>query len=912
MNNFFKWIEGKIFDYERIKEDSNILKEIKNMYKNNSNDKVPVPVLEECGGKFCIHFKSTEDFYIYKPGDLQTFEIDELELAKSGLNFVPFEVFGIGYDDKKIEKHIYPAEGKIEELLSEILSEVWRKRRNLEALEVKVYQYEDYIRLTLGGKVLKSRKNKDRIEKDGVIYYLYKNKNDLKKLLANDSINIKSLEEDELISWALKNEVFTYRVLFSALKNKKFKELKNQRAIKYIRSKVKKLSSSKSQNLTLEWLVWMMGWEMVHIYREQRVFKIWSGEFYYLDKEHLVFPISFKPHIDEWDLEGLSIRTGKSEYRHRSIKNLGYDNKLEGLKLEIAKDEWKESIVEDIEVRIDGKTYGLKFKPKLGLCVDTDEDLSGKEGKIDGVEVLIEKGNSIRVKDADKPVKLPYPSYIERKNPNFIYEILNDEMWEIVEKYDKNKKISDLLLKEWSNLNIEFIWGPPATGKTEEISERIKNDLDSGAERILVLTPTNKAADVIAERLVNRKKIKNAYRFKVTMSESLRNKNKVIENEPEEPYVLITTIHRYLYDKFRSNKPLKNSDWDKIYIDEASMIPIPFILSVLYKSQNKEVVIGGDAFQLAPVGVTPGYDTQVKGFSTENIYTILGLNNFNTSYVGRFKVHTLTTQYRSIKPIGELYSQYMYGGALQHYRYYSTRQLSLNLRGVSLDVYPITLMRFPVRYIYMYKTSDGSSYHLSSAVFAVELADALNKRLEGEKSIGIIAHYSAQVLLMKGLKDEMGLDNVNVNTVHAFQGDERDVIIVVLNPPSLKPKPASHFNNKNLINVAISRARDYLIILVPCEGDKKEGCIEKNMPVNVKDLIDKIDKLKNNSPEAIIERNISDIIREIENDIDIFQHRPINVYGSSIDKLSNKRYVFFIENRGVADVLIKAESEHLE
>lgn len=58
------------------------------------------------------------------------------------------------------------------------------------------------------------------------------------------------------------------------------------------------------------------------------------------------------------------------------------------------------------------------------------------------------------------------------------------------------------------------------------------------------------------------------------------------------------------------------------------------------------------------------------------------------------------------------------------------------------------------------------------------------------------------------------LCKVYCGTVHSFQGDECDIMIIVLNPPA-NVGPNAHVNDQNIINVAISRAKDYVFFLVP-------------------------------------------------------------------------------------------------
>ncbi len=61
-----------------------------------------------------------------------------------------------------------------------------------------------------------------------------------------------------------------------------------------------------------------------------------------------------------------------------------------------------------------------------------------------------------------------------------------------------------------------------------------------------------------------------------------------------------------------------------------------------------------------------------------------------------------------------------------------------------------------------------------------------------------------------------------VGTIHSFQGDECDIIIVVLNqPPIISTDPRMFLNKQNILNVAISRARDYLFIVMPAACVKR-------------------------------------------------------------------------------------------
>jgi len=82
--------------------------------------------------------------------------------------------------------------------------------------------------------------------------------------------------------------------------------------------------------------------------------------------------------------------------------------------------------------------------------------------------------------------------------------------------------------------------------------------------------------------------------------------------------------------------------------------------------------------------------------------------------------------------------------------------------------------------------------------------------------IGIVCPYLAQATLVEKMLAAFPHPHISIitGTVHRFQGDEFDMILNLLNPP---PTISSNIflNNQNILNVAISRARDYLILLIP-------------------------------------------------------------------------------------------------
>jgi len=112
---------------------------------------------------------------------------------------------------------------------------------------------------------------------------------------------------------------------------------------------------------------------------------------------------------------------------------------------------------------------------------------------------------------------------------------------------------------------------------------------------------------------------------------------------------------------------------------------------------------------------------------------------------------------------------------------------------------------------------------------------------------------------------------VTCGTVHSFQGDECDIMIVVLNPP-MNVGQNSHVNNQNIINVAMSRARDYIFFLVP--DDRTPGFYTR----------EQLGKLAYNK-SILYCHDIEEMLfhdREfIKHNTNVSCHTPVNVYYDS-------------------------------
>lgn len=427
-------------------------------------------------------------------------------------------------------------------------------------------------------------------------------------------------------------------------------------------------------------------------------------------------------------------------------------------------------------------------------------------------------------------------AHIDVQNPSFL-------LVELLKRFYELRLDEEFDMKAGLTSNIEFVFGPPGTGKTTHLAEKVLIPLMNGAdyEKVLVLTPTNKAADVLTTRIMESMGEDNSYldwlvRFGTSADERIESagvlRDRSFNIEKLSRSVTVTTIARFAYDGFTGDdgKKLNAIEWDAIIIDEASMISLANIIYPLYWIKPRRFIIAGDPFQIEPI-------VAVDQWKDQNIYTLVGLNKAGSfanpvTEPYDYKITTLETQYRSIPTIGEVFSSFTYDGILKHHREEkSQRQLIFS----GLDAKPINLIKFPVsKFESIYRTKrldSGTPYQTYSALFTFEFVRWMAQQIELNRSekirIGVIAPYRAQANLLSRLNDSWAKkpDNVNiqVGTIHGFQGDECNIIIAVLNPPPTISRSSRMFLNKqNILNVAISRARDYLFIVMP---DSDTECI---------------------------------------------------------------------------------------
>ncbi|MGN6401067.1 MAG: DEAD/DEAH box helicase, partial [Flavisolibacter sp.] len=558
---------------------------------------------------------------------------------------------------------------------------------------------------------------------------------------------------------------------------------------------------------------------------------------------------------------------------------------------------------------------------------------------------------------------------VEASTPDFILEKLKNAFARLNFEDTDNLKNKDILPSD-----LRFIFGPPGTGKTTYISwliggrnpnplffaDQSTEPLMDSNKRVLVLTPTNKAADVLVERILKNYGECPDWLKRFGQTEKFETEDFFCGDRELKPWVydkcaIVTTIARFPYDYFKIERKtdpdewqLRDFKWDVIIFDEASMISQAALLYTVFKAReinpSVEFYIGGDPFQIPPIIQfeypfwsylpEPAFDEEGIPILDENneqlgwkqdggnIYSFVGLmkdQSFKDPQTEphEFQIHNLKKQYRSIVPIGQLFSTYRYNGELEHHRtpeaIANDTELEPGILNIpSLPLTAITVIKFPVKKyegVYRVRTIQGSPYQLYSSVFTVELIRHIQEHAVVDKSrpykIGIISPYSIQNNIISKLLQNIVKGPIEVvsGTVHGFQGDECNLIIAVFNPPrNINSSPRMFLNKKNILNVAISRAKDKLIILSPVDP---EGDINTNALKQIR-IIERLAGVSKEHAKGYMSYAIEEALwgskTFIEDNVFSSTHQNVNIYTDAAKKYEAR------QDENAIDIQLKPET----
>ena len=233
--------------------------------------------------------------------------------------------------------------------------------------------------------------------------------------------------------------------------------------------------------------------------------------------------------------------------------------------------------------------------------------------------------------------------------------------------------------------------------------------------------------------------------------------------------------------------------FDMVIIDEASQCNTAVSLVPIIRGE--QLMLVGDPQQLNPVILLDPLTNQRlrKRYNVSDEYDYRE-NSIYKTYLSCDSVSDevlLHNHYRCNEKIIEFNNK----------KYYNSK---LNIRSESKEPHPL---------IYMDVRNEHTDLKNTAFPEVQEIVKYASSHRD--KSIGVITPFVNQKKLIEEALKKEGLKHVACGTVHAFQGDEKDIVLfsTAISDSTQAGTYEWLKNNRELINVAASRAKDQLIVL---------------------------------------------------------------------------------------------------
>lgn len=281
-------------------------------------------------------------------------------------------------------------------------------------------------------------------------------------------------------------------------------------------------------------------------------------------------------------------------------------------------------------------------------------------------------------------------------------------------------------------------------------------------------------------------------RKKYTSDEVWKNCNEFLRDYP----VILSTTY--------SSRNTFNNDFkfDYIIMDEASQI---------------DVVTGTLALSSAKFAVVIGDEKQLSNVTSNNIAskTNIIFNEYNLDKCYSYSLNSFLSSVKNAIP--NVQSKML----VEHYRCHPKIINFCNKKFYNNQLVIMTKDNGEEDVVKVIKTVKGNlSRDKANQRQVEEIRNIISKN---NNDVGIIAPYNNQVDLVKE-----NLGDVEVNTIHKYQGREKDTIIV----STVEDNISDFVGDAKILNVAISRAKKHLYFIVTGNEIKNS---------NINDFIDYVD-----------------------------------------------------------------------
>jgi len=396
--------------------------------------------------------------------------------------------------------------------------------------------------------------------------------------------------------------------------------------------------------------------------------------------------------------------------------------------------------------------------------------------------------------------------------------------------------------------NYFLLWGPPGTGKTSVMLKHLVGYLmDYSEECLLLLAYTNRAVDEMCTaieeyapsmresylRIGSRYSTDERFRDRLLSVRAAQfTRRKDLKQMIQSHRLFIGTVASVagkpeLFDLLR---------FDRAIIDEASQVLEPFLVGMLPRFRHFTLI--GDHKQL-PAVVTQS--AELSAVEDEALQRI-GLSNLRNSLFERlYKLcvregweHAyaqLSHQGRMHQDIMAFPNEFFYEGRLnilpEHIVQRAAQVAPLELTALEGSDLAEKIARrrclfFPTTSTLAetVQKTNRSEAELAAELIQVFVAVYRANHLPLEWSdIGVITPFRAQIAMIRQIlaAAELPVDAITIDTVERYQGGARKIIIISLCANSFSQLNSmislSEEGVDRKLNVALTRARDYLVIL---------------------------------------------------------------------------------------------------
>lgn len=532
-------------------------------------------------------------------------------------------------------------------------------------------------------------------------------------------------------------------------------------------------------------------------------------------------------------------------------------------------------------INIPDKQITLKYTKEISeipeeVKISFDYDRSTGVLKKQEYSIKDLKSNKTTIENLLSKISNPNTLAPKREIPKCEYYFNNE--------IDENQQIAVDKAMSLENGEYLVIQGPPGTGKTTVITELINQILAKNKlAKILVTSQSNQAVDNVLEKIcISESKIvrfgndksklseiANKYHEEAVFDNYLQNVKTRLEDDEENYFIkseCLDKLHKkwkhqvlqaddelktLLFKKIRvifgtlvgisSWQDFRAVEFDYIIVDEAGRATLPELMIPLRRA--KKFILVGDHKQLPPI-VDDEILAQMKDYNKQDLETTLFEELYNKIEYNDFK-HFLKFNYRSHESIAKIYSNAFYNGEIE------TKDFLIREHGLNFEkkVYFYSTSKLDNRFDKQSGTGKKNDCNRDEILILLQEIEKLAKEKNLKKSVGIITPYLAQRDNIKSkfgqIQNEFKMLNIEINSVDAFQGSDRDIIIYDIVRSQNNNKVSIEFiADEKRLNVALSRTKELLFIVGDAEFIYDTSIKDKNNPFKI--IIEMLSKDKKN------------------------------------------------------------------